>query len=160
MLSNLKLLTIFLVIGAVRTEYQRFFMSQERGAACLDGSAPLIFIDEGEGANKDKFFVWMIGGGTCISLGVNETLEECYQRSFSEYGSSSYYNDTIDVDDNGYLSTLPEANPTFHDWTKVLIQYCDGAFHISHREAPFTYKGRDLFFRGADNIVETFRFLE
>ena len=159
MLSSLKLLTILLLMSTVRSEYQKISMSQERGAACLDGSAPIIFIDEGEGENKDKFLVWMEGGGTCIRGGLNETLEECYKRSFSEYGSSTSYNDTINVDENGYLSTLPSINPTFHDWTKVIIEYCDGALHISHREAPFSYKERDLFFRGADNTVEIFRYL-
>ena len=49
-------------------------MSQDRGAACLDGSPPIVFIDEGKGANKEKFMVWMIGGGTCLGLSLNQTL--------------------------------------------------------------------------------------
>ena len=45
--------------------YKLHLVSQERGAACLDGSAPGYFIHEGFGENKDNDLLVFAGGGFC-----------------------------------------------------------------------------------------------
>lgn len=39
--------------------------SKERGAACLDGSPPGLYIHGGTGANKNKFMIYFDSGGFC-----------------------------------------------------------------------------------------------
>ena len=55
--------------------YRLVLMNQERGAACLDGSAPAIYINEGKGPNKNKYLIFMNGGGSCAAGKINQTLE-------------------------------------------------------------------------------------
>lgn len=49
--------------------YQLELLSQERGAACIDGSAPAIY--KHEGSQKDKFIVYFNGGRSCSGLNLN-----------------------------------------------------------------------------------------
>lgn len=39
----------------------------------------------------------------------------------------------MSFDNSGVLSTKPEMNPTFYDWTKIYVIYCDGACHQGYR---------------------------
>ena len=151
---------LFLTISSVSAVYNKVTLSQSDGAACLDGSPPVLFIDDGVGANADKFLVFINGGGTCVSSTVSASLASCKTRSTSELGSSTSYGATLDVDDAGYLSTLQAVNPNFYDWTKVLVQYCDGFFSISDKVDPIEVDGTELYFRGMDNMKESFKYLE
>jgi len=45
--------------------YKLVLHSQERGAACLDGSPPGFYIHEGSGLNKTKYLLYFNGGGFC-----------------------------------------------------------------------------------------------
>lgn len=45
--------------------YKLVLLPQERGAACLDGSPPGIYIHEGTGANRTKYLIYFNGGGFC-----------------------------------------------------------------------------------------------
>lgn len=40
-------------------------VSQERGAACLDGTPPALYIHEGSGNNKNNYIFYFKGGGFC-----------------------------------------------------------------------------------------------
>ena len=50
-----------------------------------------------------------MGGGMCSGLNTNEAIEDCYERSQSEYGSSSdkFWPKTFDPTDKGLLETNP-----------------------------------------------------
>ena len=135
-------------------------MSTEQGASCLDGTPPILFIDEGSGDNADKFLLYLDGGGSCVESTLEKSFESCFNRSFTTDGTSKYYEDTLDLNINGYLSPLKEVNPVFHDWTKVLFQYCDGFFSLSQRSDPINVNGKDLYFRGVNNIMASFKYLE
>ena len=37
--------------------------------------------------------------------------------------------------------------------------YCDGATHLRTRDEPISYKGKNLYFRGTNNTMEHFRYL-
>ena len=106
---NHKTTLIFLVLLALSNcgDYQIVYQSQERGAACLDGSPPAMYVHQGSEPNRDKFLIYVQGGGWCGEGGLDDTLEACYLRSFSALGSSEVLNSTRTFDDQiGYLSTV------------------------------------------------------
>lgn len=71
--------------------------------------------------------IYFNSGGLCTGLSLADTLESCYQRSFSTLGSSSTYKPTRSFPGEGLLSDSPLDNPVFYDWTKVYVPYCDGS---------------------------------
>ena len=61
-----KILTfLFIFIESFCDLYELILLSQERGAACLDGSPPGMYLHEGTGPNKDKFLIYFEGGAYC-----------------------------------------------------------------------------------------------
>lgn len=48
--------------------------SKDRGAACLDGSPPGLYIHEGTGANKNKFMIYFDSGEFCGGSSLAETI--------------------------------------------------------------------------------------
>lgn len=64
------------------------------------------------------------------------------------------------MDKLGLLSTLKQNNPVFYDWTKVFVIYCDGSEYTGSRKQPISYKDKQLYFRGYNNILEQFYFLD
>jgi O-palmitoleoyl-L-serine hydrolase len=72
------------------------------------------------------------------------------------YGSSLYWPETKVGE--GILSTNPSKN-IFANWTKVILLYCDGAFHQGMTKEPFNYKDSKLYFRGAVNTRAHFQYV-
>lgn len=54
--------------------YNLVLHSKDRGAACLDGSPPGLYIHEGTGANKNKFMLYFDSGGFCGGGSLSETI--------------------------------------------------------------------------------------
>lgn len=50
--------------------YTLVLQSQERGAACLDGTPPGLYYHVGSGANKNKFMIYFNSGGFCEGFTV------------------------------------------------------------------------------------------
>jgi hypothetical protein len=119
----------------------------------LDGSPHALYIHEGSGANKDSFIVYFQGGGYCGDVNLSATLESCYQRSNTELGTTKILPISRSFDPYGILSTNSTVNPNFHDWTKVIVNYCDGAEYFGSRPEPIPYKDKKLYFRGTDNVL-------
>ena len=124
-------------------------ISQANGAACLDGSAPTFYVMPGD---PEKFYLHMEGGGWCISL------EDCAKRAGTGTGTSKFNAQTTDfqgmVDGWGgwYLSNSTSINPMMASWTKVLVNYCDGASWAGNNATPTYYLGKQLHFRGKANL--------
>ena len=131
----------------------------ETGARCLDGSEAALYYALGSPANRTKFLIYFSGGGLCKGLTLADTLEDCYKRSFGGLGSSLNYPPTTEIPNESMLSEDAVINPAFHDWTKVLVPYCDGSEHQGSRREPVPYKGRDLYFRGMNNSIQQFAYL-
>lgn len=146
--------------GAATNLYQLVLHSQERGAACLDGSPTGLYIHKGAGLKSDKFMIYFDSGGFCGAGTLAETIESCYKRSSSSLGTTKNYKPEKDFTGYGLLSPVPEENPLFWDWTKVFVIYCDGSEHQGHRENPIPYKDKNLYFRGSRNTLEQFRYLD
>ncbi|CAM6126859.1 unnamed protein product [Calypogeia fissa] len=91
----------------------------EKGAVCIDGSPPAYFLNRGSGDGANNWVVFLEGGNWC------QTPEECYDRAFTELGSSTKM--TVGNKTGGILSSSPVDNPDFYNWNRVLVKYCDGA---------------------------------
>ena len=114
---------------------------------------------EGQGENKNNYLIYFEGGGFCGEPTLSETLESCYNRSFTLLGSSKDYQPTMGGKQLGALSLSKEENPLFYDWTLIVPKYCDGHEFFGHRENPIEFKGKKLFFRGSRNVKEAFHYL-
>ncbi len=72
-----KILLLFILLTVTYTQddiFNRVLLSQDRGASCLDGSPPAIYVHEGKGANKNNFMVYFEGGGFCGEPTLDATL--------------------------------------------------------------------------------------
>ena len=154
---KIHLAILFLVAAALAAEqpFRKVIHNTDPNARCLDGSSPAIYIHQGTDPNN--FIVFFNGGGICSGNSLSETLESCYQRSKTDLGSSKNLKDEIIVN-GGYLSTDP-AKSKFASWTKVIIEYCDGALHQGSNKNSVRYKDAELFFRGANNTRSHFKYL-
>jgi len=99
----------------------------------------------------------MVGGASCGGADKNTTVENCYQRSKTYQGSSTYWAQTLKAE--GILSTDLSKN-IFANWTKVIMIYCDGAFHQGYTKAPLKYKDAQLYFRGNLITKSHFKYID
>jgi hypothetical protein len=52
---------------------------------------------------------------------------------------------------------LSDVQPNyFTNWTKIFLNYCDGAGHQGGTIAPISYKNTLLYFRGQNITIERF----
>ena len=58
----------------------------------------------------------------------------------------------------GLLSRDAQKN-FLADWTKVVMIYCDGAYHQGQAKEPYKYKGAQLYFRGGVNTRSHFSYI-
>ena len=59
------LLAVFVLTVSSQDLYKLVLHPQTRGAACLDGSPPGLYIHEGSERNRDKFMIYFDSGGFC-----------------------------------------------------------------------------------------------
>ncbi|KAL1359658.1 pectin acetylesterase 5 isoform X2 [Arachis hypogaea] len=111
----------------------------QRGALCLDGSAPGYHFQKGFGSGYQNWLLHIEGGGWC------DSVASCYQRKMTALGSSKHME--TEVPFSGILSSDPSQNPYFFNWNKVRVRYCDGASFAGHQESEIK-DGNGLFFRG------------
>ncbi|XP_071730471.1 pectin acetylesterase 8-like [Rutidosis leptorrhynchoides] len=111
-----------------------------KGAVCLDGSPPAYQIDKGFGDGVNNWLVHIQGGGWCHSI------EDCVYRKTMDNGLGSsklmpelYF--------GGILSNQQDQNPSFYNWNRVIMRYCDGASFTGDVEEVDT--ANNLYFRGA-----------
>ena len=96
-------------------------LNSTQGTVCLDGSPPAYYLRSGYGTGANKWVIYLKGGGWCLDL------EECYERTKTEKGTSSskFWPDTMEL--NGLLSDNKTVNTDFYNWNVVFVIYCDGA---------------------------------
>ncbi|CAM0958406.1 unnamed protein product [Alopecurus aequalis] len=113
--------------------------ADEKGALCLDGSAPGYHLQRGSGAGSQSWLIHLEGGGWC------RNLKSCASRQKSILGSSHYMESQVEF--AGMLSDNEDQNPDFYNWNKVKIRYCDGASFSGNVKDEFQ-NGTQFFFRG------------
>lgn len=131
-------------------------MIPDSNAVCLDGSPGAYYLADA-GTNPRKFMIYFEGGGWCGAQDLPTTLESCYQRSSTDFGSSSKYPSSFTFG-QGILSN--NLKNYFHNFTKVYLKYCDGSGHQGTRSNPVIYKGKNLYFRGQNLTISALNHLE
>ena len=152
------ILIVFLVycsVGMIHF-YRKVVHETDPEAKCLDGSSPMIYLHEG--GDTEHILFYFLGGGSCADKDLNSTLENCYQRSKGEFGTSTYWPTFFPSINFGMLEVDP-ANK-FANWTKIVVMYCDGAFHQGNNKSPIKYKDTQLYFRGAVNTRSHFKWAD
>ena len=136
-------------IESVEGAYELHLLTNatDKGAVCLDGSQPGIYLRNGTGSDRSKWIVFLQGGGWC------HDAETCYGRSSTALGSSTCYRRYL-TSVQGLLSNQAKNNPDFYKWTVAFIPYCDGSSFTGNRDKPFKFKNKRLYFRGR-RILDT-----
>lgn len=80
---------IFALSAANAQKYRKIVHTTDPDAKCLDGTPPALYVHEG--SEKDKFLIFLEGGGFCQGETQADTLEQCYQRSKTMLGSSNLW---------------------------------------------------------------------
>jgi len=118
--------------------------SHPMDSACLDGSPYGYYFRAGNESNK-----WIIhhqGGGWCYNL------EECAARAGTALGSSTSWAKTT-PSWAGLMDDAPASNPDFYNWNVVVLLYCDGSSFSGSRANPVPYNGKNVYFRGKNNLI-------
>jgi hypothetical protein len=147
------LLSSVFLATLVHSKFWELEMLSE-GAVCLDGT-PAGFYHR-PGSLSTSWIIHFQGGGYCSNI------KDCYDRSFTDFGSSYNWPKTSRNavgEAYGFLSSDPIVNPRFSEWTKVKIPYCDGAYYSGDRTEPQAYNGKNIYSRGKRIVQETFETL-
>jgi len=109
--------------------------ANDDGAACLDGSVPVMYYRAGTGDGAHKFHVFFEGGGWCGGVDIQQSAcqDSCVHRSQGNLGSSKAYPQASNFD-NGYMSTDQNTNPLSYNWNTIYVKYCDGASFSGNNE--------------------------
>ena len=146
-------------------------------ALCNDFSSA-VYYKSSEVSKSDDWIIFFEGGGGCSSL------EECNQRweEIQVEGSSgrkvnplmsseAYPHHVVGRD---LLSSDPEENPLFFNYTHVLVPYCSQDAFLANRTNPvrtdftsgfndtegadnFVYRGRKIFYSVIEDLLENRR---
>lgn len=131
---------VFLLVGMCAcSTLTRQLVTHHPQARCIDGSWPGYY--SRLAATGDNWLLVLLGGGWC------HTPQECYERSQTLYGSSTFWPASLDHG-LGLTSANASINPTFHDWNVVVYIYCDGSSYSGGLDAPYVVNGTQLFSRG------------
>lgn len=137
-------------------------LDNSTGAKCLDGSSYKFYWKKGNGVGTKKFMIFFSGGGYC-GYENEEFWLSCLSRSILNLGSSAFdgANGTIKSFNISlsYFSSDENINPAFSNWNKVYLPYCDGTLSQGYREDPININGSELWLRGYNNTISTFRYL-
>lgn len=126
--------------------------AEERGAVCIDGSAPGYYISPGFGGGVNNWMVYVEGGGWCKSI------RECANRANTYLGSTNLSPTREILPNSGILSRNAGVNPDFYNWNVAWLRYCDGSSFLGDREEPVVVsKDVTIYLRGQrvwDAIME------
>eukprot|EP01012_Entosiphon_sulcatum_P006106 TRINITY_DN12849_c0_g1_i3.p1 TRINITY_DN12849_c0_g1~~TRINITY_DN12849_c0_g1_i3.p1 ORF type:complete len:500 (+),score=54.03 TRINITY_DN12849_c0_g1_i3:1395-2894(+) len=134
---------------------------EREGAVCLDGTPGGFYYRQGSPKNASKWVIWLEGGGWCYN---NVSCEERRSR-LANLGTLRGRPRQRAIKLH-FGSADPATNPDFHDWTHVIVAYCDGTSFLGNREQPLSVaiaqnKGErvPIYFRGYRILSATIRFL-
>ena len=109
-------------------------------ARCLDGSVAAYYY--APGSERTKWLIFHEGGGFCTDIA------DCAKRAQSYLGTTTNDASTKKLSEP-YFSLDAEANPLLHNYSKVFVRYCDGAYYSGGRREPLSFNGSSIFFSGS-----------
>ena len=81
------LFAVFLIISTHASQpYKKIIPNGDPRARCLDGTPTAVYFHSG--GDKTRFIIYFMGGGYCAGVEISGTLETCYQRTKTQFGSS------------------------------------------------------------------------
>ena len=94
--------------------------SIDKGAVCLDGTAPGYYLDTASTTESStKWVLYFKGGGWCYDEA------SCASRAKQSLGSNKFFPKTFGF--GGPMDADPTNNPDFASFNRVVFWYCDGA---------------------------------
>ena len=114
------------------------------GGRCLDGSPPGYYFSAAQHASTSTSWVlYFKGGGWCYDE------SSCASRARGELGSSTHLAKTFAF--SGPMDSTTAVNPTFANFNRAVLWYCDGASFSGDRAAPYHHAptNQTLYFRGS-----------
>ena len=138
--------------GTAASEQYPLVFLDDPDAVCIDGSKAGYYIRRSKNST-DKWMLYLGGGAWCWSA------ENCFARSSTSYGSSTRWDRHISANDfgGGPLSPNCTINPTFCNFTLVLINYCDGNSFAGMLREPLVFNNTKLHLKGKfilDALIE------
>jgi len=133
--------------------------SVDRGAVCLDGSAPAIYYRKpnttADPGADTKWVIYFKGGGWCTDpVG-------CKERAAGVLGSSKAlkkHQPTFTF--TGPLDTDAKLNPAFANFHHVVLWYCDGGSFSGNADQPQIVNGSKVWYRGRRVLDAMLDFLQ
>jgi hypothetical protein len=113
------------------------------GAVCLDGSPPgYYFASAQTNSSSTSWVLYFKGGGWCYEE------DSCASRANTALGSSTLFPKTFAF--SGPMDSSTDVNPSFANYNRALLWYCDGASFSGDAEKPYHHSSTNqtLFFRG------------
>ncbi|EYU36474.1 hypothetical protein MIMGU_mgv1a007660mg [Erythranthe guttata] len=122
-------------------------VAEAKGAVCLDGSPPAYYHAKGFGDGANNWFLYLEGGGWCISD------EDCAVRLTDRSGSSKYKPKSVYFGQN--KSQNQTENPDFYNWNRVYVGYCDCSSYMGDVELKtnVTRRGARVFNAIMDDLL-------
>eukprot|EP00347_Sterkiella_histriomuscorum_P011399 403372607 len=137
--------------------YRRILFDESTDAMCQDGSPAAIYHSKGYGSGSKNAIIYFEGGAWCMGRNTTETLNDCYNRSFGQYGTSTDYDllwqEPLKFDNN------PEMEPHWYNWHKFFLSYCDGSGHQGFQNDPLLINNKKIYFRGYNNTMAQLDFV-
>ena len=97
----------------------QLYLLSEPDAVCLDGSPAGYYYAPG---SRGQWLLYLQGGGWCYTPAI------CAWRArLGEHGSSTRWSPYMDAEKIPGLSADPLVNPDFAGFSRVFVNYCDGA---------------------------------
>jgi len=125
------------------TSAKYYSFSSVPDARCLDGTFGGMYFSPAQTTQaKNKWIIYFQGGGWCYDL------NDCLQRSTTSFGSSSSWPQERQLND-GILSDDCSLNPTFCNYNRVYLPYCDGNSFAGDVDEPIIVQGKKIYFHGA-----------
>ncbi|KAL4467696.1 hypothetical protein ABPG74_013031 [Tetrahymena malaccensis] len=153
-MKSLLLFTLLLALFfSQKTPIPFIIIDTPENARCLDGSKPGIYYRAGQ--NKRNTLIYLEGVGNCAGPTVDDILENCYQRSFTQIGSSKYRPSFFNSSE--IEGIFREDDITFGRWNLLIIPTCEGATYAG--DASVQYKNTTLHFRAQRMLVNIFDYM-
>ena len=124
---------------------------------------------KGKDSGIKNFLLYFEGGSWCgTDVKPKPAIEECRKRALTNLGKNTF---SINIKYifsrfTRFFSNKEKYNPSFYNWNKIFIKYCDGFGHISNKNSYglyfnginntlgiLNYLKKNLDFENADNVV-------
>jgi O-palmitoleoyl-L-serine hydrolase len=126
---------------------QEISVAGHPNALCNDGTLPILYFQAGSGDDRNKWVIYLQGGGGCASD------QACADRAKTTHDlvSSNDVNLPSALVADGILSTVPAVNPDFAGYTHVFLHYCSSDTYAGDGDRVIA--GATWHFRGAEIVT-------